>query len=154
MSDRFIAVLETTTNQTILKNQLQQNKEKLIKENTTVAVAEVDTKAEEVLQKEKSILTRAITFEDIKVQEVVAQIKALKETNQNVTEAEIDALLDRAEKEISLQKLYDKSEKTVDADALLQDVEADLEQSFRDRIFEALKVGYKDVKTAVAERNN
>ena len=44
--------------------------------------------------------------------------------------------------------------KTVDANALLQDVESDLQQSFRNKIFEALKNSYETIKTAVAERNN
>ena len=44
--------------------------------------------------------------------------------------------------------------RTVDANALLQDVEEDLQQSFRSKVFEALQSGYESVITAVAERNN
>jgi len=71
-----------------------------------------------------------------------------------VSDAEINTLLDQAQKEISLHRLYNETTKKVDANALLEDVEADLEQSFRNRAFKAIKSGYKYVKTAVAERNN
>ena len=90
----------------------------------------------------------------MKLQEVVAKVQELKKANNTVSEAEINALLDQAQKEIALHKLYNESTKKVDANALLQDVEADLEQSFRDRAFKAIKLGYNYVKTTVAERNN
>src|SRR5690606_27263523 len=76
------------------------------------------------------------TFEDEKLKEVVAQIQELKNANDVVTEDEIDALLKEAEKAIFKEKIKSANTQTVDADALLQDVEADLQQSFRDRVFE------------------
>ncbi|MCB0445367.1 MAG: hypothetical protein KDC68_06915, partial [Gelidibacter sp.] len=71
-----------------------------------------------------------------------------------ISDEAIDALLNQAQKEITLQKLYNEDVKTVDANALLQDVETDLQQSFRDKVFEALQTSYDKVKTAVAQRNN
>ena len=59
-----------------------------------------------------------------------------------------------AEKAIFKEKIKNTNTQTFDADALLQDVEADLQQSFRAKVFEALKSSYETVKTAVAERNN
>ena len=53
-----------------------------------------------------------------------------------------------------MQKLYNEATNKVDANALLQSVEDDLEQSFRAKVFDAIKSGYESVKTAVAERNN
>jgi hypothetical protein len=111
----------------------------------------VETKNIE-LEKPKQEL--ANSFEDEKLKEVVAQIQDLKNANDVVTEDEIDALLKDAEKAIFKEKIKSANTQTVDADALLQDVEADLQQSFRDRVFEALKTSYETVKTAVAERNN
>lgn len=96
----------------------------------------------------------ANSFEDEKLKEVVAQIQELKNANDVVTEDEIDALLKEAEKAIFKEKIKSANTQTVDADALLQDVEADLQQSFRAKVFEALKSSYETVKTAVAERNN
>jgi hypothetical protein len=94
------------------------------------------------------------TFEDEKLKEVVAKIQDLKNANDVVTEDEIDALLKDAEKAIFKEKIKNTNTQTFDADALLQDVEADLQQSFRAKVFEALKSSYETVKTAVAERNN
>ena len=74
--------------------------------------------------------------------------------NKDVSSEEIEALLVAAQKEITMQKLFNDATKTVDADALLRSVEDDLEQSFRDKVFTAIKSGYESVRTAVAERNN
>ncbi|MBO3097230.1 hypothetical protein [Gelidibacter pelagius] len=94
------------------------------------------------------------SLEDKKVSEIVAQIQDLKSKGQTVTDADIDALLVQAQKEIRYQTIINEGTLTVDANALLQDVESDLQQSFRNKIFEALKTSYETVKTAVAERNN
>lgn len=132
--------------------QLQQKQKALIKGETKAIVAQAETKID--VKKMASEPIEKLSFEDIKIQEVVAQVEALKKANLTVSDAEINALLDQAQKEISLHKLYNETTKKVDANALLQDVEEDLEQSFRDRAFKAIKSGYKYVKTAVAERNN
>lgn len=98
----------------------------------------------------------SLTPEALSVQEVVAQIQELNEEKNHVTDAEIDKLLEDAEKKIKKRKhdYYIKETNKVDATALLQDVEEGIEQSFRDKVFEALKTGYDKVKTAVAERND
>lgn len=96
----------------------------------------------------------SLTFEEKKIQEVVAQVRELKENKSDVSDIEIETLLAQAQKEIALEKLYNENTGIVDANILLQDVEADLEESFRTRVFEALKESYKSVKTAVVNRNN
>jgi replicative DNA helicase len=78
----------------------------------------------------------------------------LETENGIVTDAEIDNLLKQAEREILREHLYNETTRIVDANALLQDVEDDLEQSFRTKVFEGLKSSYKTVLTAVTERNN
>lgn len=134
------------------KTQLQQKQKALIKGETKATVAQTETKID---TKEVAVKPmEKLSFEDKKIQEVVAQVEALKKANNTVSDAEINALLDQAQKEVALYKLYNETTKKVDANALLQDVEADLEQSFRDRAFKAIKSGYDYVKTAVAERNN
>ena len=115
------------------------------------------TTMESVAQQETIIATdinEVKTTEDLKVDEVVAQILKLQEQKSTVTDAEIDALLKQAERELMSKRLYETSTQTVDAELLLLQVETDIDQSFRDRVFDALKSGYKKVKTAVAERNN
>lgn len=136
---------------------------KALKEKSTLEKVElkpeiVHTKT--ILQEPKTIteptkvIQKELTFEEQKIQDIVAQVQELKEHKTNVTDAEIETLLQQAQQEIALKKLYDESTGIVDANALLQDVEEELDQSFRTRVFEALKKSYGTVKTAVANRNN
>ena len=132
---------ELRTHQTILTPPKQQNAAIAKNENQ-----ESFESLEIVSQKE--------TLEDQKVSEIVAQINELKSKGQTVTDADIDVLLQKAQKQIAFQTILKEGTRTVDASALLQDVESELQQSFRNKIFEALKNSYETVKTAVAERNN
>lgn len=100
------------------------------------------------------IVPQKETLEDQKVLDMVAQIRNLEKNGQTVTDADIDALLHKAQRELAHQTLLKEGIRTVDAKALLQDVETDLQHSFRNKIFEALKDSYETVITAVAERNN
>lgn len=119
------------------------------------AVAEIANKAsQESVDQVDKIKKSTVTFEDQKIQEVVAQINDLRSNGNEVSDAEIDDLLKKAQKEILSNRIYNENTRTVDANALLQDVEADLQQSFRSKVFEALQSGYESVRTAVAERNN
>lgn len=97
---------------------------------------------------------KELNFEDQKVKDAVAQIKELKKNQEVVSDSEIENLLKKAEKEIISNRIYKETTKTVDANSLLQDVEIDLQQSFRDKVFKALQSGYESVRTTVAERNN
>ncbi len=89
---------------------------------------------------------------DFKIYEVVAQVNEL-EKSKAISDAEVDSLLRKAQDEILLDKIFQK-DKSVDAVSLLAEVENELDQSFRDQIFEKLKTGYFKIKTAVADRNN
>ncbi|PWL37842.1 hypothetical protein DKG77_13815 [Flagellimonas aquimarina] len=88
-----------------------------------------------------------------KVNQVVAQVEFLENTNAEVTDAEIDSLLRAAQRQIITEQLFTESS-SVDAMALLSEVEIELDDSFRDQIFDALKDGYSKLRTAVADRNN
>ncbi|MGS2727662.1 hypothetical protein ACU8DI_13715 [Psychroserpens sp. BH13MA-6] len=116
-------------------------------ENTVAAI----THTPNTPQKEKVLAT--MSLEEAKVIEVVQEIKRLELLEGTVSDSEIEALLKQAEKEILRERIYSETTRTVDARALLEDVEYDLEQSFRTRVFESLKSSYRTVKTAVAERN-
>jgi hypothetical protein len=96
---------------------------------------------------------KPLTFEEQKIQDVVAKVQNMKNENQAITDADIEALLIEAQKDIKRNRLYNETTNVVDANALLQDVEAELDQSFRSKVFEALKSSYNSVKTAVAQRN-
>jgi len=135
-------------NQLVLQQKLKKE-EKLEAKTMDEVVAKVDNKEH---QSENS--REVLSFEEQKAVEVVAQIELLKKQSTQVTNAEIDALLATAQREIQQKRLYDQATKKVDAHTLLQSVEDDLDQSFRERVFKMLYSGYQNVKTAVAERNN
>lgn len=129
--------------------------ENLVINTVEDAVAETKVEKQETLDELNVDAIKPEDIETLKAQEVVAQIIELKESKAGITNDEIEALLDAAHKEITLQRIYNEDTKTVDADALLRDVEFDIEEeSFRSKVFEMLKAGYKEIKTAVAERNN
>lgn len=99
------------------------------------------------------------TIEEQKVQEIVAYIIESNEKNELVSDAEIDVLMLQAQREIQLQKLLNDTSNslnanTVNADLLLYEVESEIDKSFRDKVFKELKIQFKSIKNAVAQRNN
>lgn len=69
-----------------------------------------------------------------------------------VSDAEVDALLNAAMADLERNRsLY--ALQPVDAEELLHQVEYELEQNFRQKVFEVLKEGFSKAKTAVANRN-
>ena len=74
--------------------------------------------------------------------------KALAE----VTDAEINALLSTAREELSQDSLAYAAQLPA-AEDLLKEVEFELDESFRRKVFEVLKEGYSKARTAVANRN-
>jgi len=68
-----------------------------------------------------------------------------------VTDKELDALLNNAQRDIA--KKTSTNPVPLDYNELLQDVEDNLEESFRDKILKTVKGGYHSVKSYVAERN-
>lgn len=85
---------------------------------------------------------------------VADALKDLKSENTSVTDREIDSLLKIASKELFKERLSSETSKIVDASSLLMSVEDEMGQSFRSKIFDALKDSYESVKTAVVQRNN
>lgn len=92
-------------------------------------------------------------FVELKVEEVVADVKKMENMNLMATPEEIDALLVKAQREIGNRRILNSNTAKVDAAALLMDVEFELERSFRDKVFDALGEGYQKIRTAVVERN-
>ena len=88
-----------------------------------------------------------------KILEVVAQVRFLESENTDLTDAEVDSLLWKAQTEIVANKMILNGNK-VDPMALLTDIEDQLDQSFRDKLFERLKTGFVKVRTAVADSDN
>ena len=90
---------------------------------------------------------------DQKIAEVMAQVNFIENNQESITDAEVDSLLRNAQRELLAEKAL-QSEQNIDAAKLLAGVEAELDQSFRDQVFERLKNGFIKVRTAVADRNN
>ena len=145
---------KTQIDKTPLKTIINQKQEAIIKEADAKSTAVANANTTEATKPHTEKTVEVLSFEDQKVKDVVAQIQKLQQENKAVSTEEIDALLAAAQKEITRQKLYNEATNIVDANALLQSVENDLEQSFRAKVFDAIKSGYESVKTAVAERNN
>lgn len=89
----------------------------------------------------------------LKVEEVVAQVQSMENKQDQVTDAEIDSLLRAAQKQILTDKIFTNTG-SVDAMTLLAEVEDEMDETFRNQIFDALKDGYLKLRTAVADRNN
>ena len=96
---------------------------------------------------------REDVFIQEKITEVVAEVRLLEQNNEALTEAEVDSLLRKAQNELLKERLF-KTDNSVDAVALLNEVETELDQSFRDQIFDRLKTGFMKVRTALADRND
>lgn len=116
------------------------------KERIAVVDKNIDTKEEDLIEN-----TQFDTAISNKVNEMVAQV----EDKSIVTDEELDALLKDAQREIISSQIFNKETNRVDANALLLDVEAEVDPaSFREKIFDALKDGFEKARTAVADRNN
>ena len=165
-ADDTVIIEETVTSSETSKNQADNSKTEIVNPQKTNSLVSIHSesiidKAIVQIEDETPLESQTInkmraenrTFEEQKIQEVIAKIQGLEDNNSTITEAEIDKLLEQAEKQIRLKKLNNETTKTVDANALLEGVETDLEQSFRDKVFKALKTSYTSVKTAVVQRN-
>lgn len=110
----------------------------------------IDTEAENNAISEG--IKEELLFE--KLEEVIAVIESKQKGKGEVTDAEVDALLAAAASEIARSEEKKFTSDNIDATALLWDAEMEIEQSFREKVFEVLKEGYLKAKTAVAARNN
>lgn len=131
--------------------QLQKNRQNKL----TEAVALVEK--QEIEKKSVQELDNVIqdnSFEDKKVEEVVARLKEIQQSNSSISIDEVEALLAAAQRDIKTQRFLNKNTQKVDATALLMDVEFELERGFRDKVFDALGDGFQKIRTAVTERNN
>ena len=95
-----------------------------------------------------------VDFIDAKIDEVVAKVKQMQGESTAISAEEIETLLVKAQREILNQRLLNQATTKIDPASLLEDVETELERSFRDKVFDALGEGFNKIRTAVVERNN
>ncbi len=110
------------------------------------------------LIKEQTLITPTVVTSDkildAKLNDAVANVLSQTKNGQIVTDAEVNELLAEAAAKISQERYKsDFAVGKVDPQDLLQDVEFEMDKSFRDKIFDMLKEGYSKAKTAVANRN-
>lgn len=140
-------------------------KEQLItsKQQKETAIAFQKEIQNAVVMKEKENLSKEvetiITQKDVVIDEnkdLKASIVALSVAEKvTITDAEINQLLKEAEQ--SLSELDIKKEKDAlrfaTADELLNEVEDELDRSFKQKVFEIIKKNFKKGKTLLADRN-
>ncbi|MDY7396520.1 hypothetical protein UMM65_14810 [Aureibaculum sp. 2210JD6-5] len=88
-----------------------------------------------------------------KIAEVVAKVENLEQNHKTLTDLEVDSLILQAQKEILQNKLF-RQNQTVDAMALLNEVEDELDKPLKDQLFDLLKKGIFESRNAIAARNN
>jgi len=93
-------------------------------------------KAQEILIEESLIDKKAMT-------QIINNVKS---QNTSVADKEVDSLLKLANKELFKDKLKKETSKTVDASSLLLEVEDEMGQSFRTKVYEALTVQGQETK--------
>lgn len=106
----------------------------------------------EILEKERTIVVSQEAINS-KIEEVIAQVALLEQTDADITDAEVDSLLLQAQRELFSNNII-RDDRTIDAMALLADVEGELDRPFREQLFDMLKEGYFKARNAVAARNN
>lgn len=127
---------------------------RLLKQKNTFKEAQPVIVQNEI--KNTSIFTDTVqgnTLVDTKLSGVMQELALLEKNKGVVSDAEVDSLLRKAQQEILTEKAI-AAGISVDAMALLLEVEDELDKTFRDQIFDNLKKGYLKLKTAVADRNN
>ena len=132
-------------------------KKHLEKPNIAPKIAEEAEVLEDYPKLDQMAINNVQSNEDVLIAEkldaVIAKISSMEAENTLVSDAEVDSLLRIAQREILTDKAIQQNGK-IDAMALLEEVEGELDQTFRDQLFEKLKDGFFKVRTAVADRNN
>lgn len=74
-----------------------------------------------------------------------------EQTQKDLTDAEVDSLLMEAASQLTLRRPFEDG--IVNASVLLAEVETELDQSFRQKVFELLKEGFEEASYAFSNRN-
>lgn len=91
-------------------------------------------------------------IERTELEEAIAMVVS-EQAERDLTDAEVDHLLFEAASQLTHQRTFNDNG-SVNASALLADVETELDQSFRQKVFELLKEGYAEARYSFVNRNN
>lgn len=86
--------------------------------------------------------------EERKIAEIVTTLDQLQQGGQTITEATVDSLLARAQRELALEK---QQRQRTSPDNLLAEAETELDRSFKDRVFTAISK-FKKVRVAFGNK--
>lgn len=160
IQDEAVQVATSEVEEVEKKNIAPRIKGNVIKEieasqSNREVIAVIDNKN---LLKEQTLITPSALSSDkilnLKLNDALSSVITKVENAQSVTDAEVNMLLAEAATKISQERYKtDFVVAKVNPHDLLQDVEFEMDNSFRDKIFEILKEGYSKAKTAVANRN-
>ena len=81
---------------------------------------------------------------------MLAEVSESKASGEAITNAEVDSLLARAARKISNQNI--RTSGKVNPNALLADVEEEVYESFKEKVFEMVKTGYQKAAVAVSNK--
>lgn len=139
----------------ILNKKPLQNTSASGKDAVTYIVYEVEEDSGESVIAEVAEVTTEETTEALPsgLEEVIAAVSSNLAENEDLAEAEVDSLLMMAASRISRERTSYLAGEQIDAESLLWDVEMEMEQSFREKVFDIMKEGYLKARTAVANRN-
>jgi hypothetical protein len=132
----------------VLENTESKVSEAIAKNDTENQAGRMSRIAEEIMINNELLI-------DKRIDELVAQREQFQQVGTAasvVSEEEINTLLSNAAHKIKTQKTNDSNK--IDPAALLGDVESEMENSFREKVFTALGDSYNIIKTAVVDRNN
>lgn len=139
---------------TIKKKTIKKTSGVAVSKDTQVAIAtrnKTTTKTINDNSSENILLEKTIkTSIDKKIDEVVASIDL-----ETVTDQEVEELLLKAQREIIGSRTFDATTKTLTANALLLDAEAEVDpDTFKDKVFTTLKTGFNKAVEAVVTRDH
>ena len=117
--------------------------------NEIIEVATVIPKLKLELQKDK-VSTEKIIQQ--KIPEVIAKVNKLEQNDETITDLEVDSLILKAQQELLQNKIF-RQNQSVDAIALLNEVENELDKPLKDQLFDLLKKGIYETRNAIADRN-
>ena len=148
--------LDEKTNASLEKLLPKKNKVVIENPERNISEAIAKTSPEDRIEKMSQLPEEVISNDDLlinkRIDELVAQVEQLQQNNATVSVEEVNALLANAERKIRTQEILDS--KKIDPAALLGDVELEMDNSFREKVFTALGDGLDIIKTAVVNRNN
>jgi len=120
--------------------------------NNKEQIASVEV--EEIINREPLKTATPASFQELKISEevnkVLAEVSRLESQNGDVSDTEVEALLNKAIATIENENMQKSSE--ISADALLADVEAEVYESFKEKVFEIVKTGYQKAAVAVSNK--